>query len=710
MENVTLARALQAKEFVLLEIERTEHFGGSKHDDYKTEVSLLEDYVKQTIRFPEKHVVYAKNILSKTVPKEIAEKCFFVNGNYCGLILQDENGQIYSSYEEMMSKLGGNVDFLTNENTWYNKVVCDYEYVEDLELLVCYCYKAMYNQATDSIDVGDKEYIFMTKAGDLFNQNFGYYQYGIYEYFCGESDTLMPAIKKMFKLNTSVVSLSGNKYVALDTMSNVNNAIKHINSAKKKSGKLQNKIDDLIEKYPMKKVSFDENFLYNTLMSKVVIEKLEDNLCVVRWVYCYNDEIFDGMRVYVTDKETYCCKRNNNGEYVRMALSVLNPKNFESDVTTKIEVNDLRGTRLQYSADIIKTIEPEYQVVVLLMCLADERIEQLFKNGFKDAVLSVVKVPKMSLKTELKYVVKVNDNAKTFHGWLGLSKYQLKEIINVHKKMTAKNKNRMLETSLFEMIGDMKMMLSGNKKSDISSVDQETFDKILTIESKIMERRSSFYSWKPTLFAELYNIIYDNFDDEKNNVSNAFIQYIPVLFSMNETSTLTIFGRYRDYLQMLRYVEVRRAFKLFPRNQKEIYELHDQVMPLYQINVDQVTRKEFVENLKKIEKLEYRDNDEYVVKIPTKPDDLAEEGVILSHCVKSYIEKVAKGKTNIVFIRKKTEEDMPFFTVEVDNDKNVVQVHGFANCNVSAVEGLREFVEEWAKNKHLKVGHIDQIR
>ena len=78
--------------------------------------------------------------------------------------------------------------------------------------------------------------------------------------------------------------------------------------------------------------------------------------------------------------------------------------------------------------------------------------------------------------------------------------------------------------------------------------------------------------------------------------------------------------------------------------------------------------------------------------------------------VKAYVERVAGGATNIMFIRKKDEPNKPFFTVEVTNQKMIAQVHGFANRNADTEPLLTEFVEEWAKKKGLTVGTINMVR
>jgi hypothetical protein len=92
------------------------------------------------------------------------------------------------------------------------------------------------------------------------------------------------------------------------------------------------------------------------------------------------------------------------------------------------------------------------------------------------------------------------------------------------------------------------------------------------------------------------------------------------------------------------------------------------------------------------------------------PTDLATEGNMLHHCVKSYVDRVANKTTNIMFIRKRDEKDIPFFTVEVGNSGTIEQVHGFANRNADTEPGMTNFVKKWAKAKKLKAQNFNKVR
>ena len=62
---------------------------------------------------------------------------------------------------------------------------------------------------------------------------------------------------------------------------------------------------------------------------------------------------------------------------------------------------------------------------------------------------------------------------------------------------------------------------------------------------------------------------------------------------------------------------------------------------------------------------------------------------------------MAEGKTNILFIRKKTAPDTPFFTVEVSNELRIIQCHGYRNeAENPKPEEIKSFEE--AYNEFLK--------
>lgn len=75
-------------------------------------------------------------------------------------------------------------------------------------------------------------------------------------------------------------------------------------------------------------------------------------------------------------------------------------------------------------------------------------------------------------------------------------------------------------------------------------------------------------------------------------------------------------------------------------------------------------------------------------------DELIEEGRKLHHCVASYAQRHASGKTAILFIRQAEAPDKPFFTLEFDEKKMVVvQNRGLRNCD--RTPEVKAFEKAW---------------
>lgn len=88
---------------------------------------------------------------------------------------------------------------------------------------------------------------------------------------------------------------------------------------------------------------------------------------------------------------------------------------------------------------------------------------------------------------------------------------------------------------------------------------------------------------------------------------------------------------------------------------------------------------EDLEKLKEMRNsLEFEFGD-FIVVQPDSVKEIIEEGKILHHCVGGYAERHAKGKLSIMFLRKKAEPKVPFYTIEVSDDLKIVQCRGFRN-------------------------------
>ena len=178
---------------------------------------------------------------------------------------------------------------------------------------------------------------------------------------------------------------------------------------------------------------------------------------------------------------------------------------------------------------------------------------------------------------------------------------------------------------------------------------------------------------------------------------------------------------YRDYCNMRKFLIGENVdVSSFPEcpldsSSDNIKRIHDLIVPIHN-RARQIADKRLLEEKTKIylethypnaQKFEY-ENDKYSIVACKDLSELGREGSELHHCVGSYIDSVRSGNEYILFLRKKTQPDVPYFTIDVLPNKIVRQIHGKCNCNVP--DSLMPFVKKWAKEKELNIASINGVR
>jgi hypothetical protein len=158
--------------------------------------------------------------------------------------------------------------------------------------------------------------------------------------------------------------------------------------------------------------------------------------------------------------------------------------------------------------------------------------------------------------------------------------------------------------------------------------------------------------------------------------------------------------KYYDYIKMtcaIKNLVGKPRWKF--QDENDIKTAHDEMMFIYNMHKDDEREKEWQRKFNAVkpnlDALSYKE-EEFSIIAPEKPSDIANEGLALNHCVKSYIDAVVDGRTNIMFVRKTNDLKKPFYTLEVQNNQ-IRQCHGFCNSNVDAVCGLESFLRRYCK-------------
>lgn len=209
---------------------------------------------------------------------------------------------------------------------------------------------------------------------------------------------------------------------------------------------------------------------------------------------------------------------------------------------------------------------------------------------------------------------------------------------------------------------------------------------------------------------------YNYSSEEARRIYSKCCYDIPIEILKNKEATFTYAEDriYRDYYTMYKNLsdEAKSGFPILPKN---IQKYHDKIVPIY--NREQAfKKKKELENKQKAYiknvydnavKYNYSDK-QYLIKACEELTDLLIEGSTLHHCVGSYVNSVSEGREYILFLRKISEPDAPYFTIDLTPNRQVRQIHGMHNCNMN--NEIKPFVDEWAKKFKLNLTGCSGVR
>lgn len=79
---------------------------------------------------------------------------------------------------------------------------------------------------------------------------------------------------------------------------------------------------------------------------------------------------------------------------------------------------------------------------------------------------------------------------------------------------------------------------------------------------------------------------------------------------------------------------------------------------------------------------------------PNTPDDVVQKGNILHHCVSGYVSRIANKERLILFLRQCSNENRPFYTIEV-RQMRIIQVRGYGNQDL--VQEVQDLIDRWKR-------------
>lgn len=135
---------------------------------------------------------------------------------------------------------------------------------------------------------------------------------------------------------------------------------------------------------------------------------------------------------------------------------------------------------------------------------------------------------------------------------------------------------------------------------------------------------------------------------------------------------------YRDYLRecsALGYDLTSTAITM----PKDLFAAHDKTMKLMREKEDREMMARLIERNKLLQELRFQVPElGLMIKLPESVKDIIDEGAALDHCVASYADRHVSGVLAIVFLRRISDPDTPYYTMEISSHE-IQQCRGYKN-------------------------------
>jgi hypothetical protein len=160
---------------------------------------------------------------------------------------------------------------------------------------------------------------------------------------------------------------------------------------------------------------------------------------------------------------------------------------------------------------------------------------------------------------------------------------------------------------------------------------------------------------------------------------------------------------YLDYLVECEMLEMnmREKSTLYPKNLKHEHEANKEKIRYHK---NELLERLYEKRLPKLRRRYEMEGDGLCVVMPEKLEDLIAEGNEMHNCVGGYMERVGKGQTDVMFIRKCEEPEKSFVTMEVKDGK-IVQARSKRNgpLDIATAAFVEKFRMEKLENENKEI-------
>lgn len=154
---------------------------------------------------------------------------------------------------------------------------------------------------------------------------------------------------------------------------------------------------------------------------------------------------------------------------------------------------------------------------------------------------------------------------------------------------------------------------------------------------------------------------------------------------------------YIDYLEICKMLQYDMKDKKILYPEKDIVEEHNRVNSLYEAYKDEVYNNAIKKRAQELKDTIYQ-SDKFVIFPVKNQSQLINESKQQNNCVKTYVERIARGECDIYFMRLVNSKEKSLVTVEVRNNRVVQQR---IKNNEDTTNEQKQFLKNW-EEKFLK--------
>lgn len=445
------------------------------------------------------------------------------------------------------------------------------------------------------------------------------------------------------------------------------------------------------------------NYIGNTIEFNI----LDDKYAVFRLfkaeeIYNYNTHVYESTgtskeaaRIFIDNKGKVSIMESTLNGYRVVGKNLSSIVYFYDNNLRRINFEKLLEWKpIKWNMEMFDNIERNSFAFLknLISVLRHPIIEKLYKSGYKELAKQYMQCGDevISRLKETFMLDKINERKGSVYKILGVNKELLSRVESVDRYSS-------------RTIKDMKQIFG---RTDITDLSAETIELYWT-----GLKNMGWHYWGTIIGINQWSMRHNprNLTDEERHLIEKLFR-----LEMKESGAV---GTYLDAKEIY--------FRLFNRPEidftdfktlEDITVLHDNLLALERADREERNRlyalreeERKAEYKKKFDKLQEdriekfeSHGEKYSIIVPKSLAEITSEGMSLSHCVGSYLESHAQGNTNIVFLRKNDEIDTPFYTIEVNPQNYVVQIHGKHNRWLGNDPDAISFVWKWIKDRGFK--------